>query len=429
MERDFEQTPWYNERRALRGLPGLMPDVIVPSTPNMLKGPQSAIEQRTAEFQKGYFERHPEKKNDQDVKRLFDDMNHAGYWHVLGQIDGKDANPHSNEKYTSDRLKAGEEAREWASNNFTKEERQEILGIIADTALKGIYSNYGQPGFRRGHTILYSHLVTKPNSSFAELVTPGLMKRLNNGRFWENLPELYTHQAPYSDEVADVLTNHADDLDPKFFKQGYEIFRRNGGEHDILVPDLSDLSREEIAKYWEFVKTLDQVVYAEKDKIADQEAARQAEQHPFQVGKKAFYTKPSNIDGDIAFLVRPYLHYIHTNAVKENRRFEGETLDSMFTDPVLQKYLEKSDMLREELANDMQNYLRGTASHATLILLNIPKPREMVARLLAKARSDKKDDWQAPSKENQLTGISRMLRQAGLSTNNLFAPNDAPLKR
>ena len=426
---EFEQTPWYNERRTFKGLPGLIPGVIVPSTPEMLKHATSTIEQRTVTFQKKYFESHPENREDQEVTALFNDMSHAGYWHVLGRIDGYDANPHAGERYTPDKLKAGEEAREWAKANFTQKELQEILGIVTDTALMGVYSNYNLPGFRRGHTILYHHLVTKPGSMFTDLATSALKKRLNNGRLWENLPELYTHQSPYADEVADTLINHAGDLDTGFFEQGYTIFRRNGGEHHTLIPDLSVLSREEVSAYWSFVKQIDQDVYATKDAAANQEAARQAEKHnPFRTNKSSFYTKPSEIDSNVAFLVRPYLHYIHTYARKESRRFENETMDTMFADPTLQRYLEKSDMLREELAKDMQGYLGGPAAQAAEVLLNIPRPREMTARLLAKARSDKKDDWTAPSKKDQLKGISKMLRLAGLSASALFDQEDSPLK-
>jgi hypothetical protein len=428
MSAEFNNTQWDNEQITFKGVSGRMPDVIVPSTPNMLKHAQSAIAQRTTNFQQRYFKDHPEKLEDQRITGLFDDMNHAGFWHVLARIDGADFNPFESRSTNLDRLKSGEERRGWAVSNFTQEELQEILQIVTNTALMGVYSDYSQPGFKRGHSILYSHLVAKPESMFAGIVTPALKKRLNNGRFWENLPELRAHQYPYADEVADVLTNFEEDLDSDFFEQGYEIFKRNGGEDNILKPDLAGLSRGEIAMYWAFVQKLDQEVYADKNKRAHRYALRLANESAPLHTQDDYYRKPADTDERIAFLVRPFLHYIHAYAHAEDRRFKGETVETMFADSTLQKYLEQSDMLREELASNMQSYLGVNTIRAAEILSNIPKPREMVTRLLAKARSDKKDDWAMPSKKAQLVGISRMLNATGLNMNALLSPTDSPLK-
>lgn len=423
MSMEFEHSPWYEARRTFKGMRGFMPEVIRPSTTQGLEYATKKIEERTASFQSAYCASHSERQFDERVAGLFEDMNHAGYWHILGRIDGRDANPHTGEVYDQKKLEEGREVREWAQANFTQEELREILGIVVDTALMGVYSNSGQPGFKHGHTIMYSHLVTKPESMFAGLPTPSLIKRLNNGRFWENLADLHEFSDAYSDEVVDVLSNHGDDLDPDFFEQGYEIFKRGGGEHDMLVPNLSSLTSDEAVLYWQFVQTLDQSVYQEGEKKERERVSRSFgnENHA--------YIKPSDTDSRIAFLVKPYLRYIHSPTPEEGRKFDEEVMAERFSDSVLQKYLESSDMLREDLAGDLQDYLGEAPDYAASILRNTPRPREMISRLLAKARSAKPDHWSKPTKERQLKGILRVLRVTRISLKDLLDPNDVPLAK
>jgi hypothetical protein len=422
MSMEFEHSPYYEARRTFKGMRGLMPEVIRPSTTQGLKYATESIEARTASFQSTYLASHPERQSDERVTGLFEDMNNAGYWHILDRIDGYDALPFSGNMNAQEVLEQARATREWAQANFTQEELREILGIVVDTALMGVYSDRGQPGFKHGHDIMYSHIVTKPESMFAELPTPALIKRLNNGRFWENLADLHEFPDAHSDEVADVLTNHGEDLDPDFFEQGYEIFKRGDGEHDILVPNLSSLTSDEAALYWQFVQTLDQSVYQESDRKERERA------HSF-VHEVHHYVKPSDTDSRIAFLVKPYLRYIHTPAPEEGRKFDEEIMAERFSDSVLQKYLESSDMLRADLASDLQDYLAEAPDYVGSILRNIPQPREMVSRLLADARSSKPDHWSKPSKSTQLKGISRVLRVTGIDLRDLLDPNDAPLAK
>lgn len=424
MSTEFERSPYYEAHRTFNGVSGLMPEVIRPSTTKGLEYATAKIKERIANFQSFYFEKHPEKQLDEGIVRLFNDMNTAGYWHVLNRIDGNDASPHG-KAHEQERLERGIEARKWAKANFTEEELRAILGIVIDTALMGIHSNSGQPGFRRGHTILYSHLVTKAESMFAGLPSPALIKRLNNGRLWENLAYLHVSADQYSKEVKDVLSSHREDLDPDFFEQGYEIFKRNNGEDVILGPCLFSLQDTEVMTYWGFVQELDQSVYVKKEK---EERKRVARENRDRYRHETYYTEPPKTDSRIAFLVKPYLHYLHLHTPLEHRRFDDRTREDRFSDPVLQKYLEESDMLREALAQDLQDYLEDAPDYAGSILYNIPQPREMISRLLVKIRSIKPDDW-SKHESLRLKGISRMLRATGIDLRNLLNPNDTPLTK
>lgn len=419
--------PYQEAQRAFRGISYLMPSVITPSTTNRLEGPTKRIEEETAAFQSAYFASHPEKQGDEKVTGLFGDMNNAGYWHILGRIDGNDQGMRPFNPYTSKQLEEGRQTREWAKETFTQEELQKVLEIVTDTALMGVYSDMPQPGFRLGHGILYSHLFLKPDSMFASLPTDALKARLNNGRFWENLAELNFTQDEHADHVGDVLSNFNDDLDPDFFEQGYEIFRRNGGEHFSLVPELSALTPDEITAYWVFVQQLDQEVYANKDKKAHEKAASEARGWENYL---MYYGAPSDTDARIAYLIRPYLHSVHAksrrNYQDEVGEFDGQEIAEQLEQPILQKYLDKSELIRESLANDLQDYLTEDTDLAAAILSHIPKPREMIARLIAKARSPKKDRITS-SKKQQLKGIDKLLRKTGIGLSELLDPNDTPL--
>ena len=108
----------------------------------------------------------------------------------------------------------------------------------------------------RGQSILYLEMAGVRGSFFDGFVGPELEKRLNNGRFWEELPgmrfSLNIGAAYYV--VDDVLANYYRDLDLEFVDQGFEMFVRNGGGK--VDYDLRGLSAEAIEAYFAFLQRI-----------------------------------------------------------------------------------------------------------------------------------------------------------------------------
>lgn len=426
---EIDRTPAFEDRKMLKGMPEWMPEVIVPQTTIGLRSQTKRLNGRIQGFQEKYLEKHPTKSGDERIKRLFEDMNTAGYWHWLGQIDGYDVNPHNwSDVYSDKKLENNREIRGWAVSTFSQEDLRQMLAFGIEMALSGIHSDVGQPGFKHGHTMIYSHLFEKPESMFSDLATKALKKRLNNGRFWENVAEIsYIHRTPQLDDLEDVLTNHAEDLDVDFFSHGgYEIFKRNGGEHANLVPDLSLLSADNLDAYWEFVKKIDANELDKKEK---------AERGRLAFGNGNFYIKPSQTDSQVAYLVRPYLNAIHSRSRQNTFEQHLEDVKARLGDPVLQKYLAKTDLLRKELAKDLLLYVQKkddyehddklNAEYVAELLHFIPRPREMLTRMMNLARRDRSD--YRHYQEAQLEGLRKVFRITHISIAELLQAEDSNL--
>ena len=147
---------------------------------------------------------------------LIKDILQGRFWGTLSYVDGRkyergdDLATLLAHRETKETVAAKNEAtRKWAKERFTDFELETILNITVNQALLRPYTT-SWPGTRKGHSALYDELVVKEGSMFREAVTDEFRKRLNNGRFWEDLPDVklslnYGHGA---DVVHDVLENH-----------------------------------------------------------------------------------------------------------------------------------------------------------------------------------------------------------------------------
>lgn len=412
-------TPYYEARKTFVGRAALMPDVIVSSTRQGLERGTAQIEERTKSFQDKYLAKNPEKAKDGSVTSFFDDMNHVGFWHILGRIDGYPSADGTEQGKVN--AIASKKAREWAGSNFSIEELTEILGICVDTALLGVYSDRGQPGFKKGHSIIYSHLAEKKDSIFAGMASKPLLKRLQNGRFWEELPDLGRYRDKSSLTVGDVLTNHFEDLDSNFFEQGYAIFQRNQGEFLERGASLESLSILETQRYLEFVEKLDEKLDNHRKNDA---------QIPWMGRQILPVLEPSPIDARIGYLLVPYVHDIHDPLNLHRGRNNAQSMPERFENPLVQRYLEHSNVVRSHLAQDLLNYsivnktddpLSKDVTYAATILTHMPKPRDMLDQIVGLARNELYP-------ERHFKGVNKLFKLAGLTLSDYLSENDPKLK-
>ncbi len=188
---------------------------------------------------------------DPQLVGLLRDLADGCFWRVLTAIDGysgaSDPEPES--------LERREEHREWARANFTGYELNKLLNLCADTALFVPFGEGDKPGCIMGHETLHRELVRKKDSMFYGVVDSKLERRLDNGRFWEFVPELFGHRDGDYNVVEDVLMNHSESLDVDFaLGEGREIFCRNS-YHD-LGWSLDSLTDGAIDRYFEFIKRI-----------------------------------------------------------------------------------------------------------------------------------------------------------------------------
>lgn len=180
---------------------------------------------------------------------LGQDLLHARFWGVLNGIDGY-ASPH--------KLEESIITRAWAQERFTPHQLEQLLNIAVNQALLKPYKT-AWPGTNKGHSILYRELVEKEESRFAQVVTVNFRRRLNNGRFWENIPDLQRYRGESSFSLMnDVLENHFTDLDPQFVPQGLELM--NAAASDIVLsPEIRFLSKTALNRYKTFISSLTEI--------------------------------------------------------------------------------------------------------------------------------------------------------------------------
>ena len=196
---------------------------------------------------------------------LLEDMLTARFWGTLGKVDGFTYNGHdliifnpseTEREYKEQAIKT----REWAQQAFGPYQLNKILNIAVNQALTRPFDN-ARPGTYRAHAILYRELVEKESSLFAEAVTPDFKKRLNNGRFWEELPDVCPglNGGMGIRVVYDVLMNHFEDLEAGFAPEGLALMSLEI-ENKKSLGDLSLhlLGEEAMSKYVSFVRKIDE---------------------------------------------------------------------------------------------------------------------------------------------------------------------------
>ncbi len=214
-------------------------------------------------FPWSYIDRRGEQPIDKDVLRLFGDLQRGAFWHVLSSLDGQalEVTPtlsemlHRHGESKSDLEEKRSKAREWAHTHFSEAELRDLFELCVGVALTVPFRT-AWPGTNNGHSILYRQLFSSHDSIFRKFVDDDFSVQLNNGRFWEELPQVQAginHGIP-AVVVNDVLVNHFADLDPAFARFGYTLFERNGGER--IPYDIGQLSRKGAVAYKTFISDL-----------------------------------------------------------------------------------------------------------------------------------------------------------------------------
>ena len=231
-------------------------------------------------------------------------------WGILGEIDGY----HSPD---------GEENQRLAGEYLSPEELQEAYTIAVNAALFGAVGA-GASGFQKGHSILFEAVAHRPKSRFYETIPPEFQRGLNNGRFWEQLPDLGNSGSAYP-EVEDVLVQYFNDLDVTFVPAGLKILQRN---REKFVPDFHlcstiqgvkvGLSERAIRQYARFIHSIN-------SDFMGPEIPQFIRMHGLQITQEQF-----------GWLVKPYAEAVFGKDGDGNHFLED--WDMRAKDPLVQGY-------------------------------------------------------------------------------------------
>lgn len=308
---------------------------ILPDEPSQIEHSRERIKQEIKDFQSSYLTNNPHKKDDERIKLLFKDLNDGRFWGTLSYMDGA-SNPQYSpflERSTPhEQRKKRENVRLWARQNFSDANLEQILNVAVNTAFLAPFGTYGWPGLTRPHSILYRELVEKTDSMFSGIIDGQFRKRLNNGRFWEELPDMwsYLNSGLSFHVVADVLESNFGDLDVSFAPKGFRIFY---GKTDVVKSDpgrpcfeLSLLNNRAIDLYLKFLKRLD---------LSRNEVGISEE--------------------DIGYLVAPYVVEV-LNTREGAPRFNGrksEDYKTRLRDPMINHYVNNSKHVRKVMVGSV----------------------------------------------------------------------------
>ncbi|MFA5992843.1 MAG: hypothetical protein WC796_04005 [Candidatus Pacearchaeota archaeon] len=252
---------------------------------------------------------------------LLDDIKDGRFWHILGQLDGYPDTPNDTTIRTNR-----------ANKTFSPEEIQELFDISINLAVLSPKSKRNEIGSKYGHKLLRQQMVTR-DSRFSPCLTTEFIKRLHNLTLWETIPDLKPYFGDISSyaTVEDILANHFDEIDPKFFRKGFDILYRNAtitsGELN-LHPDLILLSDGAVDIYLAFLRKLE-----ESKQLA------------------------SITETDIEKLVAPYVNVAISRDDDCDLRFPSEKdndYEKRLADPLVAKYLGSSPYVHEALGERLR---------------------------------------------------------------------------
>jgi len=308
------------------------------------------------------------------------------FWGILHNVDGTMYNPQDHTTTEKAHQERTEKNREWGKKRFMPHQLEQLLNIAANQALlKPLKTSW--PGTYRGHSILYRELLSKEDSIFKEAVTPEFKRRLNNGRFWEELPDV---RPPLNHGmgirvVYDVLMNYFDDLDPEFAKEGLALTEAERASQQFLDISLSSLGEDGMGRYVSFLEKID-----ERDVI-----------------------KPTKVE----MLLQPYLRAV----LQWDRDMEGPYYNGLvdyddekrgrFQDklqlPLVQKYLGSSQLLRESVAKQLSENVRFAhpqqreyAQFMQEVLSILPKNKKLMKAILKEMHAEAGLKFFAQGKEH-----------------------------
>ncbi|MFA6460877.1 MAG: hypothetical protein WCV90_01305 [Candidatus Woesearchaeota archaeon] len=183
---------------------------------------------------------------------LVNDLLSARYWGTLGALDGPSQDGFYQYYGAADfeRLKpARVEAQKWATTIFAPYDLEKLLNVAVNQALLQPIKTC-KPGTTLGHAHIYDHLVFNPDSQFKEALTPELKERLNNGRFWECLPQ--AHSGLFLGIVRDSLNEGGLSLD--FIPYGLRLMKASNEDRPISNLRLELLGDGVLAEYFSFLE-------------------------------------------------------------------------------------------------------------------------------------------------------------------------------
>lgn len=287
---------------------------------------------------------------------LFDDLKNGSFWHVLGQINGY-YNPYARDKETESEEKT-KERQEWARSIFDEKELQDLVQLSVDIAILRRNDETGKPGTTRPHSLLHDNLISNPHSMFREMITPEFKKRLNNGRFWEELPSV--GGATYHTRVAeDVLLNNFEDLDTSYVPHGLELFKLNNKYNPGHEISFRHTRKKTIKRFGQFVNAI--------------ENTRR-------------FTKIT--DEDFEKLLTPYITSVFDTTIngygEEVSIFKTDEAVGTLTQDLVYKYLESSESIRDAMAQRLRYNMHGDEENkyrAEKILKVIPNQENMLQRI------------------------------------------------
>jgi hypothetical protein len=203
---------------------------------------------------------------EQRLVSLVQDIETARFWGILSTIDGY---WHQTPNFDG-MMKEMEATREWARSTFPHHHLEKLLNIVVNQALLRPYVNFA-PGTQKPHVVLYEELVEKPGSMFARSVTPDLKRRLNNGRFWESLPEVTcsVNSGAAIRHVEEVLVHHYDALELSFVPKGLLMMKDVMGRMSLEKIALRHIGDTGIEKYQHLVGRIDQAGVADANAVEE----------------------------------------------------------------------------------------------------------------------------------------------------------------
>ncbi len=336
---------------------------------------KEASQLRAESFRDRYLASHPERVNEASLTEFFQDMTSGRFWAVMSRIDGDSDFEYRGSDPLSwrdpDELeRERREKKNWAIENFTLNQLQNIFDIYLDQALnapKGTPTS--SPGSYRGHSIVYEQIVDKPDSMFSDQITPQLKMKLNNGRFWEELPQttFSINKGHSIAVVGDVLENNYEDLDVSFTPEGFNILDRSKYNIEDNT-DLTHLSDTAVDNYLDFVRRIDE--NKESIKVTNEQ---------------------------ISYLVASYVdvvlskHHIDNESLRfsETINNEGEVAKpekgyrERLEDPLVQEYIE-TEAVESILINRLNSIIGMPAHYAGEIFSVLPNASEVWEKILIK---------------------------------------------
>lgn len=323
-------------------------------------------------------------KSDEDIleayKRygsLAEDLLVGRFWGALDKVDGMKP---SKSEYPfliprDIKKERNEEKRTWAKENFSPYELGKILNLVVNQAFLRPYET-SLLGTQKRHSILYEELIEKEGSMFAEAVTDEFRRRLNNGRFWEELPDTVTYlndgRSIYL--VRDVLENHFEDLDVDFaVSHGLELMASANHNKKLSSINLKYIGEPALARYAKFLSMIDEHEQTTTDTIEELFS-------PYLT---------TVLDWDIDFDSPYYDGQIDFDEIQRG------TYQEKLQVPIVQKYLAESKKMRDVVAgilanginNEIPNHYGQQSKFVKGVLDNVPNPKAMMTRLLMKTQT------------------------------------------